>query len=447
MVHRNRALGKNQFYVSSVASGFAAVDAMYRNEDAHASAVPPDVGYRILTLFRFWNIIAYWFPYRDVIGEDWDAVLRELLPRFVAAHDADAFLLTTLALVARTNDTHAWVRDGLGDARPPRGPCLLPVALRFVEGRVVVARHVHASAGPASGLRPGDVVTALDGVPPGQRVEERSPYYAASNGPTLRRDIARFLTRGKCTNATVAVDRDGEALVLQVSRLPEAKLDRRSLYSHDRPGDTFQKLSNEISYLKLSSISTADVATHIESARGSRGLVIDLRNYPAESVAFELGGSLIVEPTPFSRITWPDFDNPGAFLWTPPLELAPRVPRFDGKVAILVDEVSISAAEFTAMALRASPQAIVVGSTTAGTDGDVRRIPLPSGLQTMISGVGVFYPDQRPTQRVGIVPDLVVEPTIAGIRDGRDEVLERAVHELLGPGADTDAVRRMTTVP
>ena len=447
MVHRNRIRGRKQYYVSSVASGFAAVDAMYGNEDAHASALPADLNYRILTLLRFWNIIEYWFPYRDVIDESWDTVLRESLSRFVAAKDADAFRLATLALVARVDDTHAWVRDGLGDARPPRGPCLLPFALRFVEGRLVVARYVHVSAGPASGLRAGDVVTAIDGVSVNERVQEWSPYYSASNEPTLRRDIARFVTRGKCTDAAIAVDRDGEAHTLQVARLPEARLDRRDLYTHDRPGDTFQKLSDEVSYLKLSSISTADVARHIESARGSRGLVIDVRNYPAESVAFELAASLIDQPTPFARFTWPDFDNPGAFLWAEPVKLVPRAPRFEGKVAILVDEVSISAAEFTAMALRASPRAIIVGSTTAGTDGDVRRIPLPAGLQTMISGVGVFYPDRKPTQRVGIALDIVVEPTIAGIRDGRDEVLERAVRELLGPSADASAIRRMTAVP
>ena len=59
-------------------------------------------------------------------------------------------------------------------------------------------------------------------------------------------------------------------------------------------------------------------------------------------------------------------------------------------------------------------------------------IPLPGGLRTMISGIGVFYPDRRPTQRVGILPAREVRPTIAGIRDGRDEVLEAALREILG---------------
>jgi C-terminal processing protease CtpA/Prc len=71
-----------------------------------------------------------------------------------------------------------------------------------------------------------------------------------------------------------------------------------------------------------------------------------------------------------------------------------------------------------------------VGSTTAGADGNVSQIPLPGGLNTMISGLGVFYPDGTPTQRVGIHVDIEARPTVAGIRAQRDEVLESAIHQI-----------------
>jgi C-terminal processing protease CtpA/Prc len=71
------------------------------------------------------------------------------------------------------------------------------------------------------------------------------------------------------------------------------------------------------------------------------------------------------------------------------------------------------------MAFR-SAHATVIGRTTAGADGDVSQFSLPKGLRTMIGGIGVFYPDKKPTQRVGIIPDIEVKPTIAGIRDGRE---------------------------
>ena len=165
-------------------------------------------------------------------------------------------------------------------------------------------------------------------------------------------------------------------------------------------------------------------------------MVIDIRNYPSEFVVFILGSRLVQQPTPFARFTVGDINNPGSFTWTEPLVLEPADPGYGGKVVILVDEVSISQAEYTAMAFRAGPQAVVIGSTTAGADGNVSPIPLPGGLQTLISGIGVFYPDKTPTQRVGIVPDVFVAPTIDGIREGRDEVLEAALRHILG--TDTD---------
>jgi hypothetical protein len=46
---------------------------------------------------------------------------------------------------------------------------------------------------------------------------------------------------------------------------------------------------------------------------------------------------------------------------------------------------------------------------------------------SLMSGLGVYYPDGTPTQRVGVRVDKVVYPTPAGIAAGRDELLEEAV--------------------
>lgn len=83
---------------------------------------------------------------------------------------------------------------------------------------------------------------------------------------------------------------------------------------------------------------------------------------------------------------------------------------------------------------RAAPGAKVVGSTTAGADGNVSFFYLPGGIYTCISGIGIYYPDKRETQRVGIVPDVTIRPTIKGFTEGRDEVLEKAI-EIINKGA------------
>ncbi len=95
------------------------------------------------------------------------------------------------------------------------------------------------------------------------------------------------------------------------------------------------------------------------------------------------------------------------------------------------------------MAFRAAPGAIVIGSTTAGADGNVSTVPLPGGFSSLISGLGVYYPDNRPTQRVGIIPDIKVKPTIAGMQAGRDELIEEAIRQIMGDSLPLSQIMKM----
>jgi C-terminal processing protease CtpA/Prc len=272
-------------------------------------------------------------------------------------------------------------------------------------------------------------------------VAEWSPFYADSNDAARMRDMGRSFTNGNCGPVKMDVRRGGAIMTLNLTRIKTAGAGAPIL-THDLPGSTFRLLSKDVSYIKLSSIKAADLPGYIESAKGTRGLIVDIRNYPSEFVVFALGSLLVKQTTPFVIFSEADLSNPGAFHTIPPFTLTPAEPHYDGKVVILVDETTQSSAEYTTMALRASPNATVVGSTTAGADGNVSTIPLPGGFSTMISGLGVFYPDGSPTQRVGIHIDVEARPTIDRIRAGRDEVLEKAIH-LIVPGLEASDVERL----
>ena len=123
-----------------------------------------------------------------------------------------------------------------------------------------------------------------------------------------------------------------------------------------------------------------------------------------------------------------DIHHPGLFHWTPALKVGEENPDYyKGKVIIIVNETTISSAEYHTMAFRTAPKAVVIGSTTAAADGNVSPFYLPGNIRTMITGIGVYYPDGQETQRVGILPDIVIKPTIRGIKEGRDELLEKAI--------------------
>lgn len=438
-IYRNRPASGKQFYVSQ-APGIG--NPVFENEPDYKQWALPDAGAQLLALYRFWNIIEYWFPYRDVLGEDWNRVLAEFVPRIALARTAENYQHELIALIARAHDTHANLWGSL-QTRPPVGKCELPVVVRFVENQPVVARYLDATTGPATGLKPGDVIERMDGAATSDLVRQWKPYYAASNDAAILRDMARGFTHGACGDTALRVRRGSSTVEVTAKRVDGLPAAAPGVNTHDLAGDTFRRLSDDVAYLKLSSVKVADAGKYIDSAAGTKGLILDIRNYPSEFVVFALGSLLVDRPTPFARFTSGDLSNPGAFHMGEPVSLTPGPAHYSGKVAILVDEVSQSQAEYTAMAFRTAPEASVIGSTTAGADGNVSQIPLPGGLHSMISGIGVFYPDKRPTQRVGILPDVEVRPTIEGIREGRDEVLEAAIRRILGPEVPAATIEKL----
>lgn len=400
----------------------------------------PDPGFQLLALFRWWNIMQYWAPYRLDAAQNWPAVLRDLIPKIALAKDRTAYQLALFEMVSKANDTHANLWSSL-DARPPIGKCVLPVTLRYVEGKDVVAALVSPKSNATEGLHIGDAIESIDGVPIDELKHQWAPYYADSNTAARERDIASTMTRGECKAVTLGVQRDAKLIEIQTERQPPPS-PARPIW-HDLPGDTFRLLSPDVAYLKLSSIKAVDVPKYMDLAANTKGLIIDIRNYPSEFMPFVIGPYLVKTNTAFATFTAADLANPGAFSFGNPISISPGKTHYDGKVVILVDEVSLSQAEYTAMAFRAAPGSVVVGSTTAGADGNVSPIPLPGGFSTLISGIGVFYPNHAPTQRIGIVPDVTATPTIAGIKAGRDEVLETAIRQILGPATPQATIEKL----
>ena len=427
-IYQSRPVADEQYYVS-----FAPVvrNPRFANEAPYAHLANPDAGYRLLALFRFWNAFESWFPYRDLIDGSWDDALAEFIPRIALAANVPQYERALLQLAARVGDGHVGV-TGAEDNRPPTGECRLPVALRYCEGRFVVHAYADSSQQYTCGLEKGDVIVSIDGEPVDSLVAMMAPFYGASNETARMHRISFQLSNGNCGPCKVRVERDGVPVEVLSRRDPQAGMNVWAGAAHDLPGPTFQLLAQNVAYFKLSTVSQNDARGYIERAMGTRGLIIDIRNYPGAFMVFELGGHLVAEKTPFARFTRGDPSNPGAFLWTETVGVQPLAPRYEGKVVILVDESSVSQSEYTAMAFRAVPGAVVMGSQTAGADGNVSRLALPGGLQVTMSGIGVFYPDRRPTQRIGIVPDIVVSPTLRGIRGGVDEVLEAAVRHIVG---------------
>ena len=93
-----------------------------------------------------------------------------------------------------------------------------------------------------------------------------------------------------------------------------------------------------------------------------------------EVVPFTVGSYFVSSSTPFVKFTNGYINNPGEFSFTNSLEIPSQGKTYQGKLIVIVNELSQSQAEYTAMAFRAGDNTTIIGSTTAGADGNVSKI-------------------------------------------------------------------------
>ena len=115
-------------------------------------------------------------------------------------------------------------------------------------------------------------------------------------------------------------------------------------------------------------------------------------------------------------------------LWVDPE--SPPAERYAGTVVVLVDGNAQSAAEHICALIKSVAAVTFVGSRTSGANGGVTRTILPGGIVVNFTGQSVRHADGSQLQRIGIAPDVEARPTLRGIRDGRDDVLQRALEFL-----------------
>ena len=158
-------------------------------------------------------------------------------------------------------------------------------------------------------------------------------------------------------------------------------------------------------------------------------MIFDLRGYPRRiDRAFlgQLSSSALTSP-PF-RIPVDLLPEGRSRTWKPVgWSVPPLSPRISGPVAFLADARAFSYAETLLAMVEGHDLGEIVGSPTAGTNGNANSFTLPGGYSISWTGMEVVNHDGSPLHGHGVQPTVLARRTLAGVRAGRDEVLARAI--------------------
>ncbi|MDO5523753.1 MAG: S41 family peptidase [Bacteroidia bacterium] len=406
------------------------------NEPAYEDMAFPDLTYRILALFRYWNIVNYFFPYRELCDTKWSEVLPEMLPDFVCAENQKEYTLACLKLSAKIDDSHGGISyKDIESYFEIHGRRKVPFETKFIENKLVVTSFLSDSVGIEKEISIGDIITTINGEKVEKVVERLLPYTPASNYEVKLRGIAINILQTNDSVLSLNFLQDGKSVKKNVLTYDLVQL-KRPNYSNPKPDVAgYNILQDSVGYILPSSCKPEERESEVTRIMSkTKGLIIDLRCYPSDYNAMSIAPYLMKNWGYYCRQSFGNISFPGYFLKGSkrPLPRTVEPGSYPYEVVVMVNEYTRSQAEDHTFFYYLAPRVTIIGSTTAGANGAVFSFPLPGGLTTYVTGIGLYYPDGTCMQRAGIKIDEEIKPTIEGIKKGIDEPLERAIEIVKG---------------
>lgn len=396
-----------------------------KKEKPYLDMTYPEEPYRLLALFRYWNVINYFFPYKHLLDRPWDEVLREFIPRLRTAGDALEYTLAVAEMGSHIKDTHGFMGSKI--LSEYFGTNYPPVEVRSVQGKTVIW-EVFENAGQEQGLERGDVVLAVDEEEISARRSRLERLVAASTPQAKNWRVNLMILAGPPDSKAKLSIKKSNGNVIDVV-VPRGERMRRSV----RKTPVFSVLPSGFGYIDLTRLTIPQVDEAFETIKDTSAVIFDMRGYP-NGTAWSIAPRLAEKKVKVASFRRPEthalmIDQPSTksfYQYTTPADKW----RYTGKVVVLIDENAISQAEHTCMFLESVADTTFIGTPTNGANGDVTMTLLPGGIRMTFTGHDVRHADDSQLQRVGIQPHIKVEPTIAGVRAGKDEFLARAVEFL-----------------
>ncbi len=406
---------------------------------------------KIYGLMTVWAEAKFNFPFFDRIpGVDWDAKVREYIPRVLAADSLESYYGLLMEFAALLNDGHTavlppWYLRKPGFDQPP-------IELQIVEGRFLVARVGDSDDVTRQKVYPGLEVLEIDGTAVRAYFEDHSlrfrrwgtkqaddafglldTLYGPKDIPVSLKVKDPGGTTRNVTLARQAIGKDGRPFYC---RILEGEL------AAETPLE-FKMIGPDIGYFRLLNFQNEKVVEEFKKIFDGfdlsrlKGLIFDVRYNPGGNTmpGYDIVSFLIDKPIEGSG--WKSLSYVPAYRsWGYPTQWLAQSPgtidpregrRYTGPVVVLTGPATLSSAEDFLVPLKSSGRAVLVGETSAGSTGNPIAVRLPGGGSFKVVSKRDLFPDGREWVGIGISPDVEAHPTQRDLLEGTDPVLRKGI--------------------
>lgn len=412
-------------------------------QPTYADSLFPTRNVRLLALFNFWTVIHYFCPNKPLLKGPWDKTLAYFVPQFVFARDYKSYFWLLRELSAQLNDGHGEVLYQ-HSILPPAGitDYFAPFCVKYVEGKTIIVNVLPDGQSPNGQprLRSGDQLLSIDGLPMDTLFAHWHQYAASSNEFSYRQLLHKVPLLSRSGKAPFEVEvrhADGHQQVLQLAPVGKEVYWAAMLrvYYAPPPKPYWRSLNDSTGYVRVNSIYSPQADSVWQALKDYKYIVLDARGYPRdEAIVASMASPFMTRMDTVCLNAFPEITHPLLTRNALTLEAETVSPieslkalKLSAKRFLLLCGQNASQAETNIMAWQQLLHPLTIGLPTIGANGVSNTILMAGGYESRYSGYGVYYPDGRPNQRLGVKIDIPVILTIQGELAGRDEVLERAL--------------------
>jgi carboxyl-terminal processing protease len=360
-------------------------------------------------------------------GVDWEAEVAAAKGKIKNATSPSMALAQITAVLDTLNDSHTFFI-------PPRRTNRHDYGFRtaMIGDRCYVTQVRPGSDAEAKGVKPGDEVEVIEGLLPSRDLLPKLDYQLNALGPLSALRLGLRDPNGQGRVVTVA------AKIIELNQVGNFSADVRNKiqaldYQKHLARIRSASLGDELLVAKLPHFfyPEQEVSGLIDEARKHQALIIDLRGNPGgaiETVKYLLGGIFEKDV----KIG----DRKGRKELKPEIAKSRGSKSFAGKLVVLVDSQSRSAAEIFARVVQLEKRGIVIGDRSAGSVMEAKFFTYKMGAQIVvfyaasITQSDLIMTDGKSLEHNGVTPDELNLPSAADLAAGRDPVLAYAAQRL-----------------
>jgi|GEM_PF-4849376 len=378
---------------------------------------------RIANVVILWNIFQHFYPYKKYVDIDWNEVLDYGLKHCYTDSTKDTYLMLLRHMTGYFKDAHIYVSG-------PTDKWYFPSFQCQVVGNKLVITDVLQKNYP---LKVGDIITKLNDININVLLDSLINYVSSPTMEVKYRRASLILLIGKkYSEFKIQILRNNRELHTFILERNVNGYDYEYLFQKDNK-PYYQKIKDSIFYINFTTIPADTLNYLLPTLQHFKSIIADFRGYP--TIPTDIWIPHLID----KKLTIPNIFFPEEIIYPNQYKsklmsysdrtFIPQKPKLNANIVYLINKDAMSAAETFLYYLKYIKSSTFIGQRTTGTTGTVIGFDLPGVYSISFTGMMVKEPNGDLFQ--SIMPDIKVTPTIEGIKQGKDEILEEAIRKII----------------